>query len=286
MPPLIAFVIALGATRLDPPLSAFRLVGRKGRVLRCSRCAAVSQSQPSLWRRCRSSRRVLHDNRAASWLMTSPDTPVGGSPHSTTKLFARNDPMTTSTRWPGFTARVGSRKAVRHARLRRAALAQLSYLLDLRDHRLDPGLRVEQLRLRLLIVEGGGFLRVQHPIFKSNELARLCPLFPQFPNVPDPLRNTFPLGAKRDSPESLAKRVLGALQEHSSGQLPRVWPALAPVCWWDSKTTGRHRLSARNRNGGRQKYCKQRPMNAERCLFQHFAFHFPPSPTRSMPPKL
>ncbi len=33
-------------------------------------------------------------------------------PHSTIKLFARNDPMTTSTRWPGLTAWVGFEKAI------------------------------------------------------------------------------------------------------------------------------------------------------------------------------
>lgn len=49
------------------------------------------------------------------WLVTSPETPVGGSPHSTTKLFARNAPMTTATRWPGFTARVGFEKAMQYA---------------------------------------------------------------------------------------------------------------------------------------------------------------------------
>ena len=37
---------------------------------------------------------------------------AGGIPHSTTRLVARNDPMTTSTRWPRFTARVGFEKAI------------------------------------------------------------------------------------------------------------------------------------------------------------------------------
>ena len=37
---------------------------------------------------------------------------VGCIPHSTTRPFARNDPMTMSTRWPRFTARVGFAKAI------------------------------------------------------------------------------------------------------------------------------------------------------------------------------
>src|SRR5271169_6631694 len=83
--------------------------------------------------------------------------------------------------------RVRESHPVSHARLWRAALAQFSDLLHLRNHKLDPGLRVEQLRLRLLIVEGCGFLRVQHPIVKSNELARLCHLYAKFANAPNPL---------------------------------------------------------------------------------------------------
>ena len=35
-----------------------------------------------------------------------------GIPHSTIRLFARNDPMTTSTRWPRLTAWVGFEKAI------------------------------------------------------------------------------------------------------------------------------------------------------------------------------
>lgn len=33
-------------------------------------------------------------------------------PHSTMRLFARNDPMTTSTLWPRFTAKVGFENAI------------------------------------------------------------------------------------------------------------------------------------------------------------------------------
>jgi len=37
---------------------------------------------------------------------------TNGIPHSTKRLVARNEPMTTSTRWPRFTARVGFEKAI------------------------------------------------------------------------------------------------------------------------------------------------------------------------------
>src|SRR5579863_9095918 len=35
-------------------------------------------------------------------------------PHSTTRLVARNEPMTTSTRWPRLTASVGFEKAIQY----------------------------------------------------------------------------------------------------------------------------------------------------------------------------
>lgn len=83
--------------------------------------------------------------------------------------------------------RVRESHPVSHARLWRGALAQFSDLVHLRDHQLDPSLSVEQLGLRPLVVEGCGFLGVQHPIVESNERARLHRLYTELANAPNPL---------------------------------------------------------------------------------------------------
>ena len=66
-----------------------------------------------------------------------------------------------------------------------AALTQLPDLFHRRDHQLYLRLRVDQGGLSLLIVECLGFVRVEHAVRKSDDLARLRPLHGQRVNSPD-----------------------------------------------------------------------------------------------------
>src|SRR5215468_3408999 len=55
----------------------------------------------------------------------------------------------------------------------RAALSQFPYLLHLRNFQLHPSLRIDQGRLRLLIIERGSLIRIQDAVTEANHLARL-----------------------------------------------------------------------------------------------------------------